>query len=131
MPMVVMNDGVKESSLKRSRQQDLPTPESPMRRSLICARFVSGGKREWAGEKGKYQEVIVAGSGHRCGGCGGGGGGREGEEDNEAVVVVFVGSGLGSVNRIRSRRRFHELGIDWHEVLASGAEWRDQSWSCS
>ncbi len=36
MPMVVMKDGVNESSLKRSRQQDLPTPESPIRRSLIC-----------------------------------------------------------------------------------------------
>jgi hypothetical protein len=36
MPMVVMKDGVKESSLKRSRQHDLPTPESPIRRSLIC-----------------------------------------------------------------------------------------------
>lgn len=36
MPMVVMNDGVKESSLKRNRQQDLPTPESPMSSSLIC-----------------------------------------------------------------------------------------------
>lgn len=36
MPMVVMKEGVKESSLKRSRQHDLPTPESPIRRSLIC-----------------------------------------------------------------------------------------------
>ena len=36
MPMVVMKDGVNESSLKRSRQHDLPTPESPIRRSLIC-----------------------------------------------------------------------------------------------
>ena len=35
MPMVVMKDGVNESSLKRSRQHDLPTPESPMRSSLI------------------------------------------------------------------------------------------------
>lgn len=38
MPMVVMKEGVKESSLKRSRQHDLPTPESPMRRSLIWGR---------------------------------------------------------------------------------------------
>ncbi len=37
MPMVVMKEGVKESSLKRSRQQDFPTPESPIRRSFICA----------------------------------------------------------------------------------------------
>ena len=35
MPMVVIKDGVKESSLKRSRQHDLPTPESPIRSSLI------------------------------------------------------------------------------------------------
>jgi hypothetical protein len=36
MPMVVMKDGVNESSLKRSRQHDLPTPESPISSSLIC-----------------------------------------------------------------------------------------------
>lgn len=45
MPIVVMKDGVKESSLKRSRQHDLPTPESPMRSSLICGqenKVVSG-----------------------------------------------------------------------------------------
>jgi hypothetical protein len=41
MPMVVMNEGVNESSLKRSRQHDLPTPESPMRSSLIYAGCVS------------------------------------------------------------------------------------------
>lgn len=35
MPIVVMKEGVKESSLKRSRQQDLPTPESPISSSLI------------------------------------------------------------------------------------------------
>jgi hypothetical protein len=36
MPIVVMKEGVKLSSLKRRRQQDLPTPESPIRRSFIC-----------------------------------------------------------------------------------------------
>lgn len=36
IPIVVMKDGVNESSLKRSRQHDLPTPESPMSSSLIC-----------------------------------------------------------------------------------------------
>ena len=41
IPMVVIKDGVKESSLKRSRQHDLPTPESPMRSSLICGPMVS------------------------------------------------------------------------------------------
>lgn len=35
IPIVVMNDGVKESSLNRSRQHDLPTPESPINNSLI------------------------------------------------------------------------------------------------
>ena len=35
IPIVVMNEGVKESSLNRSRQHDLPTPESPIRSSLI------------------------------------------------------------------------------------------------
>jgi hypothetical protein len=34
--MVVMKEGVKLSSLNRSRQHDLPTPESQIRRSLIC-----------------------------------------------------------------------------------------------
>jgi len=29
MPIVVMKDGVKESSLNRSKQHDLPTPLSP------------------------------------------------------------------------------------------------------
>lgn len=37
MPMVVMKEGVKESSLKRRRQHDFPTPESPISRSFICA----------------------------------------------------------------------------------------------
>jgi hypothetical protein len=36
MPIVVMNEGVKESSLNLKRQQDLPTPESPINSSLIC-----------------------------------------------------------------------------------------------
>lgn len=35
IPIVVIKDGVNESSLKRSRQHDLPTPESPIRSSLI------------------------------------------------------------------------------------------------
>jgi hypothetical protein len=49
MPMVVMNEGVNESSLKRSRQHDLPTPESPMRRSLIWR----------AGQRGAGGHVCV------------------------------------------------------------------------
>ena len=36
IPMVVMKLGVKLSSLNRNRQQDLPTPESPISRSFIC-----------------------------------------------------------------------------------------------
>ena len=35
IPMVVMKDGVNESSLNRKRQHDFPTPESPIRSSLI------------------------------------------------------------------------------------------------
>lgn len=35
IPMVVMKEGVNESSLKRSKQHDLPTPESPISNSLI------------------------------------------------------------------------------------------------
>ena len=33
-PMVEMNDSVKVLSAKRSKRDDFPTPESPMRRSL-------------------------------------------------------------------------------------------------
>lgn len=62
MPIVVMKEGVKESSLKRSRQQDLPTPESPISRSLICTREevssgvegmrrVRGGEGWWVRER--------------------------------------------------------------------------------
>jgi hypothetical protein len=57
----VMNEGVKLSSLNRSRQHDLPTPESPIRRSLICREGVvleeglkwvgSGGKVGWGGRR--------------------------------------------------------------------------------
>ena len=36
MPIVVMKEGVKESSLNRSKQHDFPTPESPMRSNFIC-----------------------------------------------------------------------------------------------
>lgn len=35
IPIVVMKLGVKLSSLNRSRQHDLPTPESPIKRSFI------------------------------------------------------------------------------------------------
>lgn len=37
MPMVVMKLGVNESSLNLRRQHDLPTPESPIKRSFICS----------------------------------------------------------------------------------------------
>jgi hypothetical protein len=48
MPMVVMKDGVKESSLNRSKQQDLPTPESPISNSLIYRRnVVSVSRNSW------------------------------------------------------------------------------------
>lgn len=40
MPIVVMKEGVKESSLNRRRQHDLPTPESPIKRSLICCSLI-------------------------------------------------------------------------------------------
>lgn len=70
IPIVVIKDGVKESSLNRRRQQDFPTPESPIRRSFIYTRenitpvsqdyptlFIT-----WGGEEGaiRYQEVIVS-----------------------------------------------------------------------
>lgn len=42
MPMVVMKEGVKLSSLNRSRQHDLPTPESPIKSSLICLDWLEG-----------------------------------------------------------------------------------------
>lgn len=57
MPMVVMKEGVKESSLKRRRQQDLPTPESPISSSLICSHELKIVGYEWSGAL--YQKVIV------------------------------------------------------------------------
>lgn len=78
--MVVMNEGVNESSLKRSKQHDFPTPESPISRSLIC-RGVStlelrqrqrGGVRSYgqgspdACPWETYEEVIVSRPGHGC-----------------------------------------------------------------
>jgi hypothetical protein len=62
MPMVVMNEGVKLSSLNRRRQQDFPTPESPMRRSFICQSKSAGVAREMLREAN--QKVIVASSSH-------------------------------------------------------------------
>jgi len=71
---VVMKDGVNESSLKRSRQHDLPTPESPMRRSLICRQPVSwsatclSGRSEdpRRGEARTHQKVVVSITRHGC-----------------------------------------------------------------
>jgi hypothetical protein len=59
MPMVVMNEGVKLSSLNRSRQHDLPTPESPIRRSLIC--------RGSCVREEKLEVVDVVRESHSCG----------------------------------------------------------------
>lgn len=77
MPIVVMKEGVNESSLKRSRQQDLPTPESPISSSLICIpkcqRDVEDDRRRLAAtcaaatcdvEGAGYQEVVVPVAGH-------------------------------------------------------------------
>jgi hypothetical protein len=64
--MVVMKEGVKLSSLKRRRQHDLPTPESPIRRSFIWKGLVGGGE-EMMGrgrQVGAYQEVVIAGARH-------------------------------------------------------------------
>jgi hypothetical protein len=60
MPMVVMKDGVKESSLKRNKQHDLPTPESPIKRSLIWAE----GQRGPAGTR----PAVQRGAAQRRGG---------------------------------------------------------------
>ena len=61
MPIVVIKEGVKESSLKRRRQHDLPTPESPISSSLICGFLVSlcvlVENMRWGG---KYQEIVIA-----------------------------------------------------------------------
>ena len=63
MPMVVMNEGVKESSLNRKRQHDFPTPESPISNSLICG-FWSVCEDGTAVECHMYQEVIITRSSH-------------------------------------------------------------------
>jgi hypothetical protein len=63
MPIVVMNEGVKESSLNRKRQHDFPTPESPISNSLICG-FWSACEDGTAAEGHMYQEVIIARPSH-------------------------------------------------------------------
>jgi hypothetical protein len=83
MPMVVMKEGVKESSLKRSKQHDFPTPESPISRSLICSgllascvyslfrrrdRICGPPWRSRCGRRGgTYKEVVVSCPSHVCG----------------------------------------------------------------
>lgn len=79
MPMVVMKEGVKESSLNRSRQHDFPTPESPMRRSLIwqarmaesqCHRRNCGGETGRQGPQGsQHPGVGKDAQGNRSSGC--------------------------------------------------------------
>ena len=59
MPMVVMNEGVNESSLNRSKQHDLPTPLSPMRRSLIYDIRISWDGRDSAIRDGIGQEEVL------------------------------------------------------------------------
>jgi hypothetical protein len=60
MPMVVMKEGVNESSLNRSRQHDFPTPESPIKSSLICGDglVVSRHKDAWDGVLGSHNSVF-------------------------------------------------------------------------
>lgn len=71
--MVVMKEGVKESSLKRSRQHDLPTPESPINRSLICRGVSMTCRWEQFGNwTATHKEVVVPCSSHGvrvCEGC--------------------------------------------------------------
>jgi hypothetical protein len=64
MPMVEMKDGVNESSLKRSRQQDLPTPESPIRSSLICVGASVLRPREATAVWYANKEIVVSCSRH-------------------------------------------------------------------
>lgn len=71
-----MKLGVNESSLNLRRQHDLPTPESPIRRSFIytvgpmlvdptsSSTGMWGGGRLGGGWVGAYQEVIVSITGH-------------------------------------------------------------------
>ena len=77
MPIVVMKEGVKESSLKRSRQHDLPTPESPIRSSLICVckGLVVGLD---ISELRPYEKVIISSASH----------------DGEGIEVVEVDEGV-------------------------------------
>jgi hypothetical protein len=65
--MVVMKEGVKESSENLRRQHDLPTPESPIRRSLICKDIVLDvflQARYHPMEKETYQEIVITRPGH-------------------------------------------------------------------
>lgn len=70
--MVVMKEGVKESSLKRRRQHDLPTPESPIRSNFIFQRFMISDGRPMGQETmdrckrklATYQKIVIPGGGH-------------------------------------------------------------------
>jgi hypothetical protein len=63
MPIVVMKLGVKESSLNRNKQHDFPTPESPIRRSLIWWEWLAEGAK-WMERWSKMPAVV---SGERGG----------------------------------------------------------------
>jgi hypothetical protein len=54
-----MKDGVKESSLNRSKQHDFPTPESPISRSLICRMLATSNHVHNTGADKAYQEVVI------------------------------------------------------------------------
>ena len=73
MPIVVMKDGVKESSLNLRRQQDLPTPESPMSSSFICcgSALTSAAEARDIGHN-THEKVVIScasHSGNVQGGC--------------------------------------------------------------
>jgi hypothetical protein len=63
MPIVVMKEGVKESSLNRRRQHDFPTPESPISKSLICGIQVSCCNTDIC-SRTAYQEIIITRPSH-------------------------------------------------------------------
>lgn len=69
--MVVMKDGVNESSLNRRRQHDFPTPESPISSSLICSGIRCFAPRTRTGRlyadgrhTSTYEKIVVPSASH-------------------------------------------------------------------
>lgn len=112
IPIVVMNEGVKESSLNLSRQHDFPTPESPINRSLICCLVSMACSRVLAlDSRETHKEIVVPCSSH-SGIEYEGGKGRS--KDIGVVAGEAEASPGGRLFVIVLRRAVYEVDVVWH-----------------